>query len=211
MEHDSLGTSLALGLPAALGAMRRPRALWTGNSRVPIPPPLKSTRGQPRPSHSGSGEWGPSQPERRPSQVNLCPVSPLQGQEVFISSATPQPSPAAAPRGRGAPHSHPRCPCPWGIPSCSPPASPAPPMRPRSPRRGRIPLPTGNAGGPGGSPKALSRSSRASGCAPGRRCHGGAEGAAPTACCKKPLGAIGGVGGGVRVCAQDSRVLGFTK
>lgn len=38
-----------------------------------------------------------------PGQVTLCAVSPLQGREAFISSATPQPGPGAAPGGLGLP------------------------------------------------------------------------------------------------------------
>lgn len=100
--------------------------------------PAKIHQGQPHLSHSGRVEWSPSQPVCRrfpdPSQVNLCPVSPLQGQEAFISSATPQPGPGAAPRGRGGPHSHSRCHSPALLllsprqsphPRCGPPVSPA--------------------------------------------------------------------------------------
>lgn len=107
---------------------------WLGGCPLqPVPahetPPGSLDREHPsvdpaRLSHSGSAEWSPSQPECRrfpePSQVNLCPVSPLQGQEAFISSATPQPGPGAAPWGRGAPHSHPGC----HIPNSSPPTPP---------------------------------------------------------------------------------------
>lgn len=155
----------------------------------------------------------PSQPRRRrfsdPGQVNLCPMSPLQGQEAFISSATPQPGPGAAPRGRGAPRSHPGCHSPT---PCSLLAGPHTPLRAacppggagsRSPRGVRVGL---------GEPRTCSAEAPGLGrVSPGWRGRGGAGGAAHAASCDKLLGVTGGVGGSVCVCARHSRVLGFIK
>lgn len=151
--------------------MRRSRALWTGNTRVPTHAPLKSTRGQSHLSHSGSAEWGPSQPGCRrfpdPSQVNLCPVSPLQGQEAFIPLGNATARTGAAPRGRGVPHSHPGCHNPT---SCSHHT----PWRAACPRGGaECRFPRGMRVGPGG---ALRRLSRSAGAAAGARRVAGPEG-----------------------------------
>lgn len=155
VEH-SLGPRLALECPPhSVPAQETLPSSPDRESRVSIRAPLKSTRGQPRLSHSG---WQSGVPHSlsaawpRPGDPLSRVPSPGTRGIYLLGNATARPGSCS--RGPGAPHSHPG----WQHPGpARPPPSPHPLRAAWGPlSAGRNPAAHGNAGGPGGALNPLS-------------------------------------------------------